>query len=410
MLAVRAGKLIDGSGAEPRLDAVILIDGERIKEVGEAKEITIPPTAEVLDATSMTVIPGMIDCHVHVHGKGGPSKDHAADQITHSRAYLTLRSYRNCMRDLEMGFTTIRNGHSPGYQDVAVRDAVNDGLIQGPRVLACGQGLTVTGGHMDKGTWAQEVTQWGRTGVCDGPWDCRRAAREQFKRGADLIKINAAGGSYEDLSVMGIQQMTYEEMAAICEEAHWAGKKVMAHAHGGPGITDAIRAGLDSVEHGVCLSKEQAEMMAEHGVFHVPTLSTHTRGVELGPEDAGCEGAVWDWLVHVAEESMWRALDYAKEAGVGIVVGTDAGFWMYHGENAKELEELVRGGFTPMEAIVAATKTGAECLGLEDDIGTVEVGKYADLVVVNGDPLADVGILQDEEKIVQVLKGGKSVK
>lgn len=407
MLAIQVGKLIDGTGIEPIENAVILVDGKRIKAVGPKTDVDVPAGTDVLDASDKTVIPGMIDCHVHVQSEGGPSAHYAADQLSRSRAYLTLRSFANGQRDLVAGFTAIRSVHSPGYQDVALRDAINDELLEGPRVVAAGQGLTVTGGHMDKGTWAQEVTQWGRTHVCDGPWECRKAAREQFKRGADVIKINAAGGSM-DLSEPWHQEMTYEEMAAICEEAHWAGKRVAAHAHGGPGITDAIRAGLDSVEHGVWISEDQAEMMAEHGVFYVPTLCTHTRGLELGQEATGSSDAGWAWLEKVCEDR-WVSLKRARKAGVKIAVGTDAGFWMYHGENAMELEELVNGGFSPMEAIIAATRTGAECLGLEEDIGTLEVGKYADLVIVDGDPLADVSILQDADRIIQVMKGGKTV-
>jgi imidazolonepropionase-like amidohydrolase len=410
MIAVRAGQLIDGNGGSPLRDAVILIEADRITKVGSSQEVEIPPGTEVFEASDKTVMPGMIDCHVHVQGLGGPSKDYALDRLTHSLGFLALRSYANVKRDLRMGFTAVRTCASPGYIDVALRDAINDGLIQGPHVKAAGQGLTSTGGHMDKGMWAQEVSVWGTTGVCDGPWECRKATREQIKRGADFIKINAAGGSM-DLTVEGHrQEMTYEEMAAICEEAHWAKKRVAAHAHGGQGITDAVRAGLDSVEHGLWLTEEHVDLMAQNGVFFVPTLSTHTKGMALGQEASGSSDKVWTWLVEMTENVMWRSLERAKRAGVKIATGTDAGFWMFHGENAKELEELVNGGFTPMEAIVAATRTGAECLDMAQDAGTLEVGKYADLVVVNGDPLADIRILQDKDKIVQVFKGGQKVK
>lgn len=407
MFVIWAGKLIDGNGGAPLENALIFVEGEKIGKVGASGALQVPPDVEVYDASDKTVMPGMVDCHVHVQGIGGPSVNtFAADGLSKSHGFLTLRSYQNVQKDLAAGFTAVRTLHSPGYIDVALRDAINQGLVKGPRVKASGQGLSATGGHMDQGTWVPEVSIFGRTGVCDGPWECRRAARTQFKYGADLIKINAAGASL-DLTEAGVQEMTYEEMAAICEEAHWAKKRVAAHAHGGQGITDAIRAGLDSVEHGMWLTEEQAEMMAERGVFYVPTLSTHTRGLELGPEEGGL---FWDWLVKMATEVMWRSLELARKAGVKIATGTDAGFWMYHGENALELVELVKGGFTPMEAIVAATRTGAECLDIDRVTGTVEAGKYADLVVVDGDPLADIKVLADASKIVQVFKGGEKIK
>lgn len=429
MLVIRAGQLIDGNGGPPMRDAVVLVEGERIVKVGLPQEVEVLPKTEIIDASGKTVIPGMIDSHVHVDSEGGPAIDDiadrtahsqsfltlerrntqyairsAADQIAHSQGFLALRAYSNVRRDLEMGFTSVRSLGSPAYVDVALRDAITAGLVEGPRIRAAGQALGITGGHMDLGHWAPEVSIFGRTGVCDGPWECRKAAREQLKRGADLIKIGAAGEWQ--------QEMTYEEMAAICEEAHWAKKRVAAHAYGAPdgqGITDAIRAGLDSVEHGAWLTDEQVDMMAERGVFYVPTLSVHTRGLELGKELTGLSSALWDWLLKACE-AIWASLERAKKAGVKIATGTDAGFWMYHGENAKELAELVKGGFTPMEAIVAATRTGAECLDLDRDTGTIEEGKYADLVIVDGDPLADIKILQDKDRIVQVLKGGQKIK
>jgi len=265
---------------------------------------------------------------------------------------------------------------------------------------------------MDPGVWAPEVNVFGRTGVGDGPWGCRKAAREQIKNGADVLKINAAVSryslKYESVAPFH-QEMTYEEMRAICEEAHWGGLRVAAHAHGGHGITDAIQAGVDSFEHAPWLTDEQVDQMAERGCFYVPTLITHTRALDLGPDRPGTSPELWNWFLKV-EEDRWASFDRARRAGVRIAVGTDAGFLVYHGENARELCELVRGGFTPMEAIVAATRTGAECLGMEDEIGTIEPGKYADIVVIAGDPLADISILTDKTKITHVFKGGVRVK
>ena len=414
MLAIRAGQLIDGYGGEPVRDAVVLVDGERIVGVGPWTELEIPPGSATIDASGTTVMPGMVDCHVHIQSVGGPVLSRnafASDQLGHSQGFRALRGYSNGKKDLQAGFTSVRSLGSPGYEDVALRDAINEGLVEGPRIRAAGQGLTTTGGHMDKGHWAPEVSVLGRTGVCNGPWECRRATREQLKRGADVIKINATESVYRlDYSVDKPyhQEMTYEEMAAICEEAHWAGKRVAAHSAGGPGISDAVRAGLDSVEHSSWLSDEQLAMMAERGVFYVPTLITHTRGLQLGKDGAGVSEAGMHWLLKV-EEDRWDTLARAKKAGVKIAVGTDAGFWVYHGENGGELAELVRGGFTPMEAIVAATRTGAECLDLDREVGTIEVGKYADLIIVDGDPLADIKILQEKARFIQVVKGGQRV-
>ncbi len=413
MLAIRAGKLIDGNGGAPLPDAVILVDGERIVQVGPAAQVTVPSDAEVFDATGKTVLPGLIDAHVHIHSQGGPVREggYAVNQVTVSQATHALRGAAYGFLALKAGFTTLRSVSSPGYVDVALRDAINEGVVPGPRLKVSGQGLTISGGHMDKTAWAMEVTVAGRTGVGDGPWELRRVARMQIKYGVDLIKINAAVSRYS-LDYRCVepyhQEMTYEEMAAICEEAHWAGRRVAAHAHGGQGITDAVRAGLDSVEHGVWLTEAQCELMAKHGTFYVPTLAVHTRGWELG-EAAGMTPASRNWLAQVLD-ARWVSLERARKTGVKIAVGTDAGFWMCHGENAQELTELVRGGFTPMEAIVAATRTGAECLDMSREIGTIEVGKYADLVVVDGDPLADIRVLQDGTKIAQVFKGGHKVK
>lgn len=414
MLAIRAGQLIDGTGREALRSAVILVDGERIARVGSAEEVEVPPDAEVFDLGASTVIPGMVDCHVHIHSVGGPMSgaQYAIDQISQLQGFLALRAANNGQKDLRAGFTTVRSLSSPAYVDVALRDAIKQGLVEGPRIRASGQGLTITGGHMDAGVWAPEVSVFGRTGVGDGPWGCRKAAREQIKRGADVIKINAAVSWYShsyDFVEPFHQEMTYEEMAAICEEAHWAHRRVAAHAHGGQGITDGIRAGVDSFEHSPWLTEEQVDMMAERGCFYVPTLITHTRSLEFGRERSGNTPELWNWLLQV-DEDRWASLERAKKAGVKIAVGTDAGFLMYHGENAQELGDLVRGGFTPMEAIVAATRTGAECLDMEREIGTVEAGKYADLVAVDGDPLLDVSILADETKVTHVFKGGKRVK
>jgi imidazolonepropionase-like amidohydrolase len=408
MLAIRVGTLIDGCGGEPVNDAVVLVEGDRISQVGPVRQIEIPPNAEVIDAGAKTLLPGLIDAHVHIHTPGGSTDNYALAEARQFEGMIALRAYSYGMQALRMGFTSLRSVGSPGYVDVALRDAINEGTVQGPRLRVAGQGLSRTGGHMDKPYWSPAVTISGRTGVCDGPWECRRAARTQIKWGVDLIKLNACGGSGHDLDAPWIQEMTYEEMAAICEEARWCNKRVAAHTSGGPGLTDAILAGVNSVEHAHWLSEEQVEMMAEKGVFLVPTLLVNALSVE-GAQKESLREDVYAWLLRAQEDKL-GSMERARNAGVKIAVGTDAGFLVYHGQNARELEEFVKLGFTPMEAIVAATKVGAECLDLDGEVGTIEPGKYADLVVVDGDPLADIRILQDEARIAQVFKGGLPVK
>ncbi len=404
MLAIRAGTLIDGHGGEPLNDVIVLVDGDKISQVGLAAEVEIPPDAEILDAGDKTLLPGLVDSHVHIHTPGGPSDNYALAEAIEFEGTIALRAYSYGLQSLRMGFTSLRSMASPAYVDVALRDAIDDGTVQGPRLKVAGQGLSRTGGHMDKRYWSPAVTIAGRTGVCDGPWECRKAARTQIKWGVDLIKINACGGSGYDLDAPWIQEMTYEEMAAICEEARWCHKRVAAHTSGGPGLTDAIRAGVNSVEHAHWLTQEQVEMMAERDVFLVPTLLVNTLSVE-GADEEPLPEDVYAWLLRAQEDKL-GSMERARKAGVKVAVGTDAGFLVYHGQNAGELEEFVKLGFTPMEAIVAATKVGAECLDMDKEVGTIEPGKYADLVILDGDPLADIRILQEEARIVQVFKGG----
>ncbi len=411
MIAIRAGHLIDGTTNAPMRDAVLLMEGERIKQVGTAQSITIPPDAQVIDATRQTVLPGLIDVHVHVHAPGGAIANYALVEAHELQGRIALRASAYVKRALKMGFTTLRSLNSPAYVDVALRDAIDEGSVEGPRLRVAGQGLSITGGHMDEAHWAPEFLVMGRTGVCDGPWEGRKAVRQQCKRGVDLIKINAcaSGVGMYSIDPPWMQEMTFEEIAAICDEAHKLNRRVAAHTSGGQGITDAIKAGVDSLEHAHWLTDEQIELMVEHGTFYVPTLIVNSRSVSLGTDQPGISATAWQWLVK-ADESKWDSLARAKAAGVKIVTGSDAGFQVYHGENACELEELVKGGFTPLEAIHAATRLAAECLNMEREIGTLEAGKYADVVIVDGDPLQDIRILLDPKKIAQVYKGGQLVK
>jgi imidazolonepropionase-like amidohydrolase len=411
MLAVKAGKLIDGTGKLSE-DMVVLVEGKKIAKVGKSTEVEVPEGAQVLDASDKTVMPGMVDAHLHIRGSGDPSRRGAAAAVQDSIGTMALMSYVNAKKDLEAGFTALRDAGNFGYVDVALRDAIDEGWIEGPRLKVAGQGLTATGGHGDRTKrLAPHVKLEGLNNIVDSPDEARRATRYQIKMGVDFIKIMATLSEYvRKFGGTCSQELTYETMKAICEVAHWAGRKVGAHCHGGPGVTDAIKAGLDSLEHGRFISDEQFEMMAERGVYLVPTLSPEGRAMEHGREAVGLQKEEdWEWFLR-ANDAMYDTVARAHSMGVKVAAGSDAAMPLVrHGENAYELELLVRAGMTPMEAIVAATKVGSEVLDMADEIGTVEAGKYADLVVVDGNPLEDIRILQELMRIKKVIKGGQIV-
>jgi imidazolonepropionase-like amidohydrolase len=411
MFALLAGRLFDGTGQPAIENATLVVDGQHITQVGPSAQVTVPSGVEVAELGDATVLPGLIDVHVHVHAPGGPVSNYALTEAHDLQGLIALRASAYVKRALYMGYTTLRSLNSPAYVDVALRNAIEQGYVEGPRLKVAGQGLTITGGHMDEAHFSPDVSVFGRTGVCDSPWEGRKAVRTQCKRGVDVIKINAcaSGVGMYTVEPPWMEEMTLEEMSAICQEAHKFQRRVAAHVSGGQGITDAIRAGVDSLEHAHWLTDEQIALMVESGTFYVPTLIVNSRSVTLGSAQPEISPTAWKWLIK-ADEAKWDSLARAKAAGVKIATGSDAGFVVNHGESACEIEELVKGGFTPLEALVAATRTAAECLGMEQEIGTLEAGKLADFVVVDGNPLAEVSILKNEQRITQVYKGGRRVK
>jgi len=414
-LVIKAGRLIDGRGGEPVSDVLVVVEGEKIVQVGRAEAMEWPDEAQVIDATDKTVMPGMIDAHVHIDmpGSGGHGSfvERVVQELMGTRV---LRGYVNGQASLEAGFTTLRSLGSSAYVDVALRNAINEGLVEGPRLRVSGVPLSVTGGHSDP-SLAPHVSVTGLA-LFNSPDEARGAARTQLKMGADCIKLSAtsvsnlprweAGGySEEDPERPYRQEMTLEEIKAVCEETHWAGKTVAAHNSGGRGQRAAILGGVDTIEHGV-LTDEHIELMAERGTFYVPTFSTSMPARTR--EKPETEPAVlWRWRqrnLDIKFENFWKVL----QAGVKVALGTDAGYYLCpHGGNAYELELLVLAGMTPMQAIVAGTKTAAEALGMGSQVGTIEAGKYADLLIVAGDPSTDVKLLQKKESIGIVMKGGK---
>lgn len=408
MRVIRAGTLIDGTGAAPQHDMAVVIAGERMTAVTPWMVVDVPPDAEVFDARDATVLPGLIDAHTHIAAPGRDVQAFAAGVARDSYPTLALRAYANARKMLAYGYTTLRDVHAPGYVDIAVRDAINAGTVEGPRLRVAGQGLCVTGGHMDRSGFAPHIAVWGPTNVADSPDGFRAAAREQLKRGADFVKINACGGSTYDETAPWEQEMTYDEMAAACDEAHRHHRRVAAHTSGGPPVFEAVRAGVDTVEHGHWLTDETLAFMAEHGRWYVPTLIVNSMNFIVGREALGASPKSWRWL-ELAYEAKWETLARAKVAGVKICAGSDAGFLVEHGENALELVELVKGGLSPLEAITAATGTNADALDMVGQIGTLTPGAYADVLVCAADPLTDIAVLTDPAHIRAVLKGGQVV-
>lgn len=408
MQVFKVAKLIDGTGRSPLERAVLVTDGERIVAVGQEGEVRIPEDAQLIDAPEASLMPGMIDAHVHLAYSGTPVKGaFQQEAVRMSYPALALRAVAHGAASLRAGFTAVRDLNAPGGVILSLRDAINAGHVTGPHIKACGRGLSITSGHMDQGGWADHVAFRDMNAPCNGPEGFRYGVREQVKQGADLIKINVCGGSIKDPAHPYKQEMTDEEIWAACDEAHRLERHVAAHTSGGPSVKVAVEAGLDSVEHGHWIDQETAELMAEKDTFYVPTLLVNERNFKFSKEEMGVSDASWRWLEH-SREAKWESLALVHKAGVKIALGTDAGFMLPHGEmNARELELLVHGGLSPLEAITAATKVGAELLELED-VGTLEVGKLADLVLVAGDPTKDIRLLQDHARL-RVFKGGQEV-
>ncbi len=408
VLAFRVDRLIDGNGGPPLRDAALVVAGGRIASVGSRTDVVVPEGAEVIEAPGHTLMPGLVDVHVHLAYSGIPHKRaFRAEGTDMSYPAMALRAAGYARDTLRAGFTAVRDLNAPGGVVIDLRDAIEAGHVPGPRIRACGLGLSASGGHMDQPGFGDHVSLNGMNAVCDGPDAFRKGVREQVKRGADLIKINVCVSSIKDPERPYRQEMTDEEIEAACDEAHRLERPVAAHTSGGPAIATAVRAGLNTVEHGHWIDEETAALMAERGTFYVPTLLVNERNFDFTQEEMGASDASWRWL-NLSREAKWESLVNAHRAGVKIAVGTDAGFMLPHGAmNAVEIELLVRGGLTPLEAITAATRTGAELLGL-DGAGTLQAGRLADLVLVCGDPSADITLLQDPSRL-RVFKDGKEV-
>ncbi|HOQ67635.1 MAG TPA: amidohydrolase family protein [Candidatus Atribacteria bacterium] len=395
--------LIDGTGGPVVNNAVVVVEGTKIKAVGKEGEVEYPADYEVLDLGGKTVLPGMVEAHVHIGMNGEPAME--TIMLKETLPMTTIKASVYAQKDLMAGFTTIRTMGDKGFLDVALKRAIDAGIIDGPRMRVSGQILSITGGHGDIAL-PPEVTFTGWSAIVDSPDEARKAARYQLKMGADIVKMCATGGVMSEGDEPGSPQLNEDEMRAAIYEAHKVGKKAAAHAQGTKGIKDAVKAGIDSIEHGIFLDDEVVEMMREKGVYLVATLSA-----PYNIKKYGVEAGIPDYAVRKTEQVIdahGASFMKAYRAGVKIAVGTDAGTpFNRHGENAQELEMMVQAGVKPMDAILAATKWGADLLGMSNIIGTIEAGKEADIIAVEGNPLENISLLKD---VKFVMKAGKIYK
>ena len=398
VVAIRAGHLFDSRKGTMLADQVIVIRGDRIAEVGPSARVQIPSGAQVIDLSRATVLPGLIDAHTHIFLTGESHGRYEEQLLKESWQYRTIEAVLNARRDLMAGFTSMRDCETEGamYSDVDVKTAINRGLIPGPRLEVATRALSTTGGYPLEG-YSPEVNVPSGVQIVDGVDQAAKAVREQIKYGADFIKVY---GTHHfrftpDGRLVSIATFNLPELKAIVDEAHSEGVKVACHAYGGPGLHNCIDAGVDSIEHGLDLDDEAIAEMKRRGTWLVPTLYVY----EFEPEEdlAATNGKTSRARIH--EASFKKAL----AAHLKIAFGTDVGPFP-HGTQAKEFAYMVRFGMTPAEAIQCATVRAAELMSWDDRIGSIEPGKFADVVAVEGDPLGDVTEL---EHVKFVMKGGE---
>ncbi len=395
--AIKAGQLIDGHGGDPIEDALVLVEGKRFAAVGPVETVEIPAGAEVVDASNKTVMPGLIDAHVHVMSTSASLEQ----QLFTRKAVAYFQAAENLKRTLRAGFTTVRDA---GGADAGVRQALQMGLISGPRLVVSGI-IGQTGGlaelRFPSGAHIVDEDSWR---VCDGIEDVRKTMRRVLREEVEFVKIFTTGGVVAPQGSPFIAEWSSAELAVIVEEAKRFGAGVMAHAEGNAGIKSALRAGVTSIEHGDVLDQEAIDLFLAKETFLVPTL--HIGKVLSERRDAEGLSEASKRKAERLEEEGRGSFRRACEAGVKIALGTDAFIADMHGTNAVELPLMMeQGGLSAMEAIVAGTKNAAECCLLGDQVGTLEAGKLADMLLIDGDPLTDIAVLQDPGRITVYKEG-----
>jgi len=408
--AVNCGTLIDGRGGKPVKDAVVLIQGNRITKVGEQGKLKPPQGVEVIDCSRYTVMPGMMDLHIHTAMYNCMTfHNHRVAQfetMPHLQQMYALFHAQNCF---DMGFTTLRDlGMNGPYgllvnEMCAVRDAINAGIVEGPRMLIAGF-TTMTGSHLEL-IQPRAMYRWGFN-TADGPWELRKLARKNMLAGCDVIKTCASGGGGTDKEEPDIRNMTQEELDAVVDEAHALHKHAAVHCFTTSAQRMALRAGADTIEHMVFHDDETIELIRKAGVPVTPTLAHRTdHAIQLRREHGTADFVLRK--MKYLQPFCFETFRMMYKAGVKIAMGTDMGFEPDMGSNAAELEIYVKLGMKPMDAILTTTRNAAQALKQEKDLGTIEAGKFADIIVVDGDPLKNIRCLQDKKNIKIVMKEGR---
>ncbi len=388
--AIKCGKLFNSNDGSILENMLIVVDGKNIAEVIPCPQNLSAEEYEVIDLSDKFVTPGLIDAHVHLSSTGHN------DPYSASQALLgdfVIRALENAKTNLMAGFTTVRDCGSQGFVNVSVRNAINAGKFAGSRVFACGGGISSTGGHADT-HFSPYISTTLSPAPADGPYEARKLARYNLKYGADFIKVMATGGVMSLGTTVGSQQLTQDELDAICEIARMYGVHTAAHAHGTEGIKAAAKAGITSIEHGMMLDDEAIELFLEHGTYHTPTIIAAERIITCGPE-MGLQGWMIDKAKQVYERHEWGIREGLR-LGVKHTFGTDSGTPSnFHGKQGYEFELMCKFGFTPVQALTAATKTNAELLSSFDRFGSVDAGKLADIAAFDGDPTLDITAMKN---------------
>lgn len=381
-------------------NARIEIENERITKVQSSSNDSIEEGDKLIDLRGHILLPGLIDMHVHLTSS---ATEHGINRLMTSHARKVLRGVKNADKTLMAGVTSVRNLGAPNFIDVALRDAINDKEFIGPRMFVSGPSLQITGGHGDNNRLPHDIPTT-TVGVVDGPWAGIQQVRENVKYSADVIKVKATGGVLSKGTKVGAPELSLEEMTAIVVEAKRRGVTVAAHAHGTQGIFDAIKAGVDSVEHASFIDDKGIRLAKEKGTYL--SMDIYVTEYILGQGEA----------VGISEENLAKERSVgglqrenfrkAVKAGVNMIFGTDAGVYP-HGDNLKQLSRMVKFGMTPMQALQTASINGATLLGQQNNIGSLSVGTYADIIAVKGDPIKDISVL---ENLSFVMKGGEQVK